>query len=122
MLSRAHDRGEAAMTYFVTGATGFIGRHLIEKLLRRKGTIYCLVRKESLGKFKDLREKVGADEKRLVAVTGDLGKPNLGVTPQATRDLTGKIKHFFHLAALYDITADAESQIAANVEGTRHAM
>ena len=28
------------MTYFVTGATGFIGRHLIARLLERKGTIY----------------------------------------------------------------------------------
>ena len=42
------------MTYFVTGATGFIGRHLLEKLLLRKGRIYCLVRKESLPKFNDL--------------------------------------------------------------------
>ena len=34
------------MTYFVTGATGFIGRHLVAKLLARKGDVYCLVRKE----------------------------------------------------------------------------
>jgi nucleoside-diphosphate-sugar epimerase len=30
--------------YFVTGATGFIGRHLVERLLEREGTIYVLVR------------------------------------------------------------------------------
>jgi thioester reductase-like protein len=33
------------MTYFVTGATGFIGRFLIGNLLKRKGTIHVLVRK-----------------------------------------------------------------------------
>ena len=30
------------MNYFVTGATGFIGRHLVEELLKRDGTIYAL--------------------------------------------------------------------------------
>jgi uncharacterized protein YbjT (DUF2867 family) len=35
------------MTYFVTGATGFIGRHLVERLLERDGTIHVLVREGS---------------------------------------------------------------------------
>ena len=37
------------MNYFVTGATGFIGRHLVEQLLERDGTIYVLVREGSRG-------------------------------------------------------------------------
>ncbi len=36
------------MAYFVTGATGFIGRHLVERLLAREGDIYVLVREGSL--------------------------------------------------------------------------
>ena len=110
------------MTYFVTGATGFIGRHLLERLLERKGTIHCLVRKESLAKFKALCEELGADEDRLVAVVGDLAKPKLGVAPATQKALGGKIKHVFHLAALYDLAADEASQVTANVEGTRHAL
>jgi NAD(P)-dependent dehydrogenase (short-subunit alcohol dehydrogenase family) len=110
------------MTYFVTGATGFIGRHLLAKLLLRKGRIHCLVRKESMAKFDDLCASLGADKDRLVAVTGDLGKPRLGVTPTVLKNLSGKITHFFHLAALYDLSADEASQVAANVDGTRHAM
>jgi len=39
------------MTYFVTGGTGFVGRHLTEKLLARPGKIFLLVRNSSQGKF-----------------------------------------------------------------------
>ena len=110
------------MTYFVTGATGFIGRHLLEKLLLRKGKIFCLVRKESLGKFEALRERLGADKDRLVAVNGDLGKARLGIAPASLKSMNGKISHFFHLAALYDLSADEASQVSANIDGTRHAV
>jgi len=110
------------MSYFVTGATGFIGRHLLEHLLARKGEIYCLVRKGSLKKFEALRESFGADGERLVAVTGDLVKPMLGVTPAQRKLVAGKIKHFFHLAATYDLALDGDSQTATNVDGTRNAL
>ena len=39
------------MSYFVTGATGFIGRHLVERLLEREGDIYVLVREGSTEKL-----------------------------------------------------------------------
>jgi len=39
------------MDYFVTGATGFIGRHLLERLLARGGTVYALVREQSRARF-----------------------------------------------------------------------
>ena len=39
------------MTYFVTGATGFIGRHLVEQLLKRDGDIHVLVREGSTDKL-----------------------------------------------------------------------
>jgi thioester reductase-like protein len=110
------------MTYFVTGATGFIGRHLLEELLARKGDIHCLVRKESLHKFEALRLTYGDDAKRLIAVAGDLAKPALGVSPAQRKTLSGKVTHFFHLAAIYDLGADAASQATANVDGTRHAL
>jgi len=110
------------MTYFVTGGTGFIGRHLIERLLVRPGKIHVLVRRESQDKFDALVEKLGAPKGRLVPVYGDLTKPKLGVGAAALKQLAGKVKHFFHLAAIYDLTADEESQVKTNVNGTRHAV
>lgn len=37
------------MGYFVTGATGFIGRYLVGNLLKRKGSVHVLVREGSGG-------------------------------------------------------------------------
>ncbi len=73
------------MSYLVTGATGFIGRNLVERLLQRDGTIYALVRAGSRGRLEELRTGWGAD-------------------------------------AIYDITAPADTQEVANVEGTRNAI
>ncbi|MGH8078160.1 MAG: SDR family oxidoreductase, partial [Lysobacter sp.] len=110
------------MSYFVTGATGFIGRHLVSNLLKRKGTIYALVRKDSLKKLEATGKKMGWDMKRVVAVNGDMTATKCGVSAAQLRTLSSGIKHFFHLAAIYDLTASAESQRKANIDGTRNAL
>ncbi len=47
------------MSYFVTGATGFIGRNLVEQLLEREGTIHVLVRDGSRGAPGGAEEPLG---------------------------------------------------------------
>ena len=110
------------MAYFVTGATGFIGRNLVPLLIARGKPVYVLVRRGSQKKLDALREEWGADRDQVVAVAGDLRRPMLGIADAEARRLKGKVEHFFHLAAIYDLAASPEDQQAANVDGTRNAV
>jgi NAD(P)-dependent dehydrogenase (short-subunit alcohol dehydrogenase family) len=109
------------MAYFVTGATGFIGRHLLERLLERDGDIHVLVRAGSVDRLDAVIARL-AGAGRVHPVIGDLLAPRLGVDDAGVEGLRGRIDHFFHLAAIYDMTADPERNQALNVGGTRHAV
>jgi thioester reductase-like protein len=115
------------VAYFVTGATGFIGRNLVERLLEREGDIHVLVREGSEARLERLLRRWEAAygpavRARVHPVVGNLTLPALGLSDARIAKLRGGIEHFFHLAAVYDMTASAERNRNVNVEGTAHAV
>jgi len=110
------------MAYFVTGATGFIGRHFIGQIAARGAPIYVLLRPASQAAFERLVQELGPRGSLLIAVAGDLTAPRLGLAESEQERLRGKIDHFFHLGALYDLAGKADALESNNVAGTRHAL
>jgi hypothetical protein len=101
------------MQYFVTGATGFIGKRLVKKLLERKGQRRCI---SCCGQGKCGQGggtahaywgvSAAKAQTRAVAVHGDLTSAQARVfRPTDVKKLKGQIDHFHHLAAVYDLSS-----------------
>lgn len=111
-------------TTFVTGATGLLGRHLTERLLARGGEVIVLVRGERLDTHAERLEALSAladtHGAELRVVEGDVVLPGLGLAPGALDPAS--LDAVFHVAGLYDLTADPAHLGAVNVDGTRHVL
>ncbi|KAK7099520.1 hypothetical protein V1264_003648 [Littorina saxatilis] len=102
-------------TVFLTGATGFVGKVLIEKLLRccpGIRTIYCLIRPKNnqgihqrLSELTDskLFDKVRKEqpdfERKIMPVCGDVIQPELGISEHDRQTLEREVHIVFHSAA-----------------------
>src|SRR6185503_9548270 len=87
------------MQYFVTGATGFIGKRLVKALLARRGAVvHFLLRPGSEGKVPELLKFWGVTKARAIPVLGDLTARKLGVAAADLEALKGHVDHVYHLA------------------------
>jgi NAD(P)-dependent dehydrogenase (short-subunit alcohol dehydrogenase family) len=110
---------------FVTGGTGLVGRAVVERLLQRGMKVTMMLRpgaEERRGEaLEALRATEAAHGGSLTLVSGDLSKPRLALDDETIRTLS-EAAHCFHVAALYDIEADADALQRANIEGTKHLL
>lgn len=96
------------MNAFVTGSTGFIGAHLVHKLLERNYQVTCLVRHPHGEPAQRLCQK-GAS-----IIHGDI------LEPETLREGLAQADIAFHLAGWYKVgAADSTPALPVNVQGTR---
>ncbi|MBA3233906.1 MAG: SDR family oxidoreductase [Propionibacteriales bacterium] len=111
------------MGYFVTGGTGFVGRHLIEELVdHRRGPVFVLVRESSTARFDLLHRTRWKSSKRIRPVVGDPTAPLLGVDPDWAATHGDEVTHFFHLPTSYAMTASTQRSEELTDSGTRAAL
>jgi len=120
---------------FITGATGFMGKVLLHKLLNScpgMDKIYVLVRPKRdvepqlrLDKifegplFKDLKETNPSCFKKVIACTGDITLPRLGISDEDLTTITQNVSVIFHSAATVKFDEELRKALIMNVEGTR---
>ncbi|MFE5902103.1 amino acid adenylation domain-containing protein [Streptomyces sp. NPDC056488] len=112
----------------LTGATGFLGVHLLDRLAAAGVRhIHCLVRAsnraEALARLRDRMRHYGLDPDRwtnhITAVPGDLGRPRFGLDDETWNNLAHKIEVVLHNGAQVNFAYPYEALSAANVGGTR---
>lgn len=113
----------------ITGATGFLGSHLISEIFRKlqPERMICLVRCPSptvgLERVRDTFRRYGLDlndTADLEIVCGDISKPYLGLTEDDYQKLSEKVSAVFHCAATVNMLANYDQLKDANVTGTRN--
>ncbi len=105
---------------FLTGATGFVGSHLLEELLKEKDVqIYCLCRPQSQNIFfQQLSNLSEHERKRIHIVLGDLAQPLLGMTQEQFTSLSGTIDLVYHCGAQVSLHG-YEQMAKSTVNGTQ---
>lgn len=126
----------AEKTIFITGATGFLGKIVIEKLLRDCPLVkklFLLTRSRrgvnpqqridnilDSGIFDKVRDMGGDWRSKIVPVKGDIAEENLGLSDEDWETLQESVEIVFHSAATVRFDEDLKDAICLNLKGTQN--
>ncbi|NOK18313.1 myxochelin non-ribosomal peptide synthetase MxcG [Corallococcus carmarthensis] len=124
-------RGSGFRQVLLTGATGFVGAHLLHQLLARTDArIICPVRaKDEAQAMERLRAALAGQklpmeglEARVLALPADLSQPLLGLDATRFRGLAAECDAVIHNAAVVSVVREYGSLQGVNVRGTRELL
>lgn len=111
---------QAPKRILLTGATGFLGAHILRELLDRPCTVYCLVRDEA--KFRKVLAyyfgEINTDKIRVLI--GDIEQAQLGLTQEGYDHLAQKVDTVIHVAANVHHAGDYKVLRRTNYTGTKY--
>ncbi|MDA2804026.1 SDR family oxidoreductase [Nocardiopsis suaedae] len=125
------------MATAITGATGFLGLHLLEHIAAGRegeapGEVVLLsrrTREDALGLVYRHLEARGFDAEavaralgRMEVVSADVTRPRLGLADEAHAELADRIDEMWHSAGDTTLSDDADHVHSVNVEGTRNVL
>lgn len=126
--SRSAITASQRMTVLLTGATGFLGVHVLrELLLKTEAHIVCLLRGRDAATALDrvmLRLKeaglspIGSFDQRIEVCCGDVSQEYFAIPELQFAALAGQVTHVIHCAADVSAVADYQTLRAANLLGT----
>lgn len=120
-------------TFFMTGATGFLGSWLLTDIMAKMpdAIFYLLIR---AGDEKTAMDRLAAAcarqkltltpgmRRRIVTVPGDFSKPFFGLEPVTWQALANKIDNVIHCGATINMVLPYDALAAANVDGVREVV
>ncbi|MEU9659104.1 thioester reductase domain-containing protein [Streptomyces chartreusis] len=111
----------------LTGATGFLGSHMLLDLLRHSDAhVYCLVRaadeEAALGRLGDALKSYALPwssevRRRVTVLPGDIRRPHLGLSDEVWNTLTHELDSVVSVAAAVDFLRGYQSLRTSNVLG-----
>ncbi|XP_072948456.1 fatty acyl-CoA reductase wat-like [Epargyreus clarus] len=124
-------------TIFITGGSGFLGKQLIEKLIRSCNVrkIYVLLRPKK-GKpaqvrlheilsdpvYDPLKKLYPNFTDKIIPIDGDVRELKMDLSEDDWKTITEEVNVIFHMAATVNFQEDVRTATITNVRGTREMM
>jgi thioester reductase-like protein len=126
--------GRIGDSVFLTGATGFVGSEILKRMLstQPRARVTVLARTTARGTAAQrvatiVERMLGADQARacsdrIEVVEGDIALPGLGLSRERHAELSERIDHVIHCAAVVDLELPAAVARRHNTGGTRNVL